>query len=224
MGKKDQSMAADLGLLVLRATAGGLLAGHGAQKLFGSFGGHGIEGTAGMMEKLGMQPAKPWAVMAGASEFGSGLLMALGLLGPVGPISAYGPMVTAWTQVHAGKPIWVTSGGAELPLTYLSVATTLALTGPGRFSLDRVLGIKVPPLLVGLTAVGVLAGLVAGHLRQGAPAQQEDVGTHTQPPAQAVQSSGSTENEPATDADSIAAQGIDSTPPEEMREREVGND
>jgi len=133
----SQSTSDDLGLFLLRFTAGGLMVGHGAQKLFGSFGGHGIKGTAGFLESLGLEPGERWAAVAGASELGSGLLTALGLFHPIGPIAMFGPMVMAWATAHAGKPIWVTSGGAELPLMYLNNALALAFTGPGRFSLDR---------------------------------------------------------------------------------------
>lgn len=124
--KKTDSNMKDLGLLALRLTAGGLIAGHGAQKLFGVFGGYGLEGTAGWIESMGLKPGKTWAQLAGASEFGSGLLTALGFLGPLGPISTLAPMTIAWATVHAGKPIWVTSGGAELPLTNMAIATALA--------------------------------------------------------------------------------------------------
>lgn len=155
-------LARDLGLLALRATVGGLLAGHGAQKLFGSFGGHGVEGTAGWLETLGLRPGKPWALLAGASELGGGTLTALGLLHPLGPIGTVGPMVMAWNKAHAGKPIWVTSGGAELPLLNLAAAAALTLTGPGRISLDQLLGLRVPRALVALSAAGVAAGIAAG--------------------------------------------------------------
>jgi len=152
----------DLGLLALRLSAGGLMAGHGAQKLFGSFGGKGLAGTAGMLESIGLKPSKQWAALAGASEFGSGLLTALGLFSPLGPIAMFGPMVMASVTAHAGKPIWVTSGGPELPVAYMADATALALAGPGRFSLDNVLGVKIPGALVALTAAGVAAGLAIG--------------------------------------------------------------
>jgi putative oxidoreductase len=203
MDKQDQGLAGDIGLFVLRATFGGLMAGHGAQKLFGILGGHGLEGTAGWLESIGLKPGKPWAVMAGASEFGSGLLMVLGLLEPVGPISAYGPMITAWVQVHGGKPIWNTSGGAELPLLYISAATALALTGPGRFSLDRALGIKVPAPLIGLTAVGVAAGLAAGMLMRQQPEQQEDTADEQmQIGGESSQRDEGTDSAPTMDTDS----------------------
>src|SRR5829696_3487972 len=83
MNTENHSKTTDLGLLALRLTTGGLMAGHGAQKLFGSFGGHGLKGTTGFMESLGLKPSKQWATLAGASEFGSGLLTALGFGGPI---------------------------------------------------------------------------------------------------------------------------------------------
>ena len=199
-------------VLALRATAGGLLAGHGAQKLFGSFGGHGIEGTAGWLESLGMRPGKPWALMAGASEFGSGMLMSLGLLGPVGPISAFGPMLNAWALAHAGKPIWNTSGGAELPLMFMASAGALALAGPGRFSLDRVLGIKVPAPIAGLAIVGVAAGLAVSLIRREQTAAQEP-----SPPEQPTQ--------PNAAQDQASEAGGQLSPQhEQLAEREVGDE
>ncbi len=157
--RRNESSAKDLGLLALRLTTGGLLAGHGAQKLFGAFGGYGLEGTAGWLESIGLKPGQLWAALAGGSEFGSGLSMVLGLFSPLGAISALGPMAMAWIKVHAGKPIWVTAGGAELPLTNIAVATALALTGPGRYSLDEAFGIEVPKPLIGLTIAGVATGV-----------------------------------------------------------------
>src|SRR5438105_862646 len=99
----------DLGLLLLRATLGGLLMGHGAQKLFGMFEGHGIKGTGQFFESMGLSPGEHWARTAGAGEFGGGLLTALGFLHPIGPIATLAPMVVAWGRAHAGKPIWITS-------------------------------------------------------------------------------------------------------------------
>lgn len=162
MKRYTHSLAVDAGLLALRLTTGGLLAGHGAQKLFGSFDGSGLEGTAGWLESLGLRPGRPWAILAGSSELGGGLLMALGLLHPIGPIAAFGPLLMAWTRVHADKPIWASSGGAELVLSYLSVASAQIFAGPGRISLDNLLDIDTPPALVALTAVGVATGVAAG--------------------------------------------------------------
>jgi putative oxidoreductase len=131
-------------LLILRLTVGGLLAGHGAQKLFGYFGGHGVEGTAGWLESLNLKPGREWAVAAGLSEFGGGLLTAIGALNPLGPIMAIGSMLMATLKVHTGKPIWTTAGGAELPVTNMAVLGALFLSGPGKVSFDGLLGIRVP--------------------------------------------------------------------------------
>lgn len=106
----------NFGLFVLRLAFGGLMAGHGAQKLFGWFSGYGLEGTSGWLESMGLRPGRPWAILAGLSEFGGGLLTLLGFLNPIGPIGSIGSMLMATRKVHWGKPIWGTSGGAELPV------------------------------------------------------------------------------------------------------------
>lgn len=151
-----------LALLLLRLTAGGLLAGHGGQKLFGWFEGPGLQGTAGWLESMDMKPGNVWAQAAGGSEFGGGVLTALGLFHPLGPIGIISSMVMATLKVHAGKPIWVTSGGAELPVTNTAVSLALILAGPGKISLDSLLGIRVPPWLVILAILGAAAGIYVG--------------------------------------------------------------
>jgi putative oxidoreductase len=148
----------NLGLFILRATVGSLLAGHGAQKLFGSFGGHGFRGTSGWLESMGFRPGKPWAAMAGISEFGGGVLMVLGFLNPIGPLLAMGSMLMATVKVHAGKPVWVTAGGPELTLTNMAAQTAIIAAGPGALSLDRVLGIRLPRWI----AIPGIAAVVAG--------------------------------------------------------------
>ena len=156
-----------LALLILRATVGGLLAGHGAQKLFGSFGGHGVEGTAGWLESLNLRPGREWAIVAGLSEFAGGLLTAIGALNPLGPIVAMGSMLMATLKVHAGKPIWVTAGGAELPVTNMAVLGALFVVGPGKLSFDGLLGIRVPrwfsiAALLGMVGVTYLVATQSG--------------------------------------------------------------
>ena len=117
--------------MILRLVQGSLLAGHGAQKLFGHFEGPGLEGTTGFMEMLGLKPGRPWAVLAGLSEFGGGVLTALGLLNPLGPLGVIGAMSMATKTAHGGRPIWATEGGAELPVTNIAASTALLLSGPG---------------------------------------------------------------------------------------------
>jgi putative oxidoreductase len=148
-----------LALLSLRLVTGGLLVGHGAQKLFGAFGGKGVEGTAEGFQKMGLRPAKEWAQIAGSAEVAGGGLTALGLLSPVGPIVMTAPMVVAWRKKHGAKPIWVNQGGAELPLTNLTIAAALILSGPGPVSIDRLLGVKTPWWLSLLAIVATAAGI-----------------------------------------------------------------
>jgi putative oxidoreductase len=148
-----------IALVLLRLVTGGLLVGHGAQKLFGAFGGKGLEGTGQSFKKLGLEPAREWAQMAGASEIAGGGLTALGLLSPIGPIITTAPMIVAWRKQHGDKPIWINQGGAELPLTNLTIAAALILAGPGPISIDRLLGIKTPWWLSLLAIVGTASGI-----------------------------------------------------------------
>jgi putative oxidoreductase len=150
------------------------MAGHGAQKLFGSFGGPGLEGTSGFMEMLGMRPGRPWAYLAGLSEFGGGLLTALGLLNPLGPLGVIGAMSMATRKAHWGKPVWVTEGGAELPLLNIAVSTALMIREPDRYSLDRILGIRLPAWVGPLGLVGVILTVLYTELEADEPPEQEE--------------------------------------------------
>jgi putative oxidoreductase len=153
--KMDTSKVNESAPLIVRVAQGSLMAGHGAQKLFGSFGGPGLDGTSGFMEMLGMRPGRPWAYLAGLSEFGGGVLTALGLLNPLGPLGVIGSMSMATRKAHWGKPIWVTEGGAELPVLNIAISTALMIREPDRYTLDRLLGIRLPRWvgLVGLVGV-----------------------------------------------------------------------
>jgi putative oxidoreductase len=169
--ENESSIMADIGLLIQRLTMGGLLAGHGAQKLFGWFEGPGLKGTAGWLESMGFKPGTPWATAASASEFGGGTLTALGLLYPLGPLATMAAMVVAIAKAHWGKPIWASQGGAELAVLNLSTALALTLTGPGRFSLDRLFGIRLPRMLVAIVAIVEAALLVLAIMRRPEPAE-----------------------------------------------------
>src|SRR5947209_3412969 len=169
--QQESSLMKDLGLLTLRLTVGGLLAGHGSQKLFGWFSGPGLKGTAGWLESLGLKPGTLWATSASASEFGGGVLTTLGFLHPFGPFGTIGAMIMATAKAHWGKPIWASQGGAELPVINIGTALALTLTGPGRFSLDNVLGIRMPRALVITAAVAEVALLAIGIVSRPAPPQ-----------------------------------------------------
>jgi putative oxidoreductase len=175
----------DLGRLILRLTLGGLMVGHGSQKLFGAFEGHGLQGTGQWLESMGLRPGSRWALAAGFGEFGGGVLTVLGLMHPVGPIATIAPMGVAWGRVHWGKPIWVTSGGAELPATNIAIALALALVPPGRFSIDRLLGIKPHPALALLVGACVAAGTVLA-LNQPTPEPSHQQQAAEQPEAAAA--------------------------------------
>jgi putative oxidoreductase len=159
---------------IVRLAQGSLMAGHGAQKLFGSFGGPGLEGTSGFMEMLGMRPGRPWAYLAGLSEFGGGVLTALGLLNPLGPLGVIGSMSMATRKAHWGKPIWVTEGGAELPLLNIAVSTALMIREPDRYSLDRVLGIRLPRWVGVGGLVGIILTVLYSELEADESPEQEE--------------------------------------------------
>lgn len=129
----------DLGLLLLRLGTGGVLAAHGAQKLFGWFGGHGIEGTGQFMESVGYSPGKASATAAGLAEAGGGALLALGLATPAAGAAAAGAMAGA-SAVHAPNGFFNAEGGFEYAATLGLAATGLAVAGPGRLSLDHAIG------------------------------------------------------------------------------------
>ena len=188
--RNESSMMGDLGLLILRLVVGGLLVGHGSQKLFGWFSGSGLKGLAGVLESMGLKPGTPWAMAASVSESGGGLLTVLGFLHPLGPLGTMGSMIMATVKAHWGKPIWASKGGAELPVINMATALALTLTSPGRFSLDHLFGIRLPRALV-LALAFVEAVMVAiGIMSRPTPPPAPPVEQPTTPPVEAGRSPG----------------------------------
>ena len=143
-----------LGKLMLRATLGGYFFGHGMQKLTGWFGGHGPEGTGQFFEQVGLRPGRQSALIAGAAEAGGGSLLALGFLTPAAVSMLTGVMTNAIRHVHWKNGLWNSDGGIELPALVLAALAALADSGPGRFSLDEALGIRLRGPVVTALAMG----------------------------------------------------------------------
>jgi putative oxidoreductase len=150
----------DLGLLVLHVMVGLLLFGHGAQKLWGWFGGRGVEGAGAFMETLALRPGRFHAILGGLGEVVGGGLIALGLLIPVGSALVIGVMVTATITAHWRNGLWAQNGGFEYPLTNIAIVFALAAVGAGDVSLDAALGLHLAGTGWALAALG--AGLVGG--------------------------------------------------------------
>ncbi len=129
-----------IGRLLLRLTVGGLFIGHGTQKLFGWFGGHGLEATAQGFEQLGMRPGRRNAIAAGVSEAGGGAALALGLATPLSAATLTATMLTAIHRVHLKNGPWAGNGGYEYNLVLIAAVIALAEVGPGALSLDAALG------------------------------------------------------------------------------------
>ncbi|MFD4789551.1 DoxX family protein [Streptomyces sp. NPDC058459] len=139
----------DLGLLAVRLGTGGVLAAHGAQKLLGWFGGGGIDGTGTFMESIGFRPGKASAIASGAAELGGGVLLAAGLGTPAAGAAVAGGMAGA-VSLHWPNGFFATAGGYEYPAYLGYIATCVGVTGPGRYSLDRLIGYRLdrPPLVL----------------------------------------------------------------------------
>ena len=150
----------EVGLLVLRLVVGLILAAHGAQKLFGWFGGYGLAGTGGWLESIGFRPGKLQAAMAGGGELVGGLLLALGLATPLAAAMIIGVMLVAAVSVHLQNGFWITAAGYEYNVVLAGAAFALALTGPGALSLDAALGLGLTGWQWGVGAL--VAGLVGG--------------------------------------------------------------
>jgi putative oxidoreductase len=155
-------MSLNLGLLILRLVVGLTMAGHGAQKVFGWWGGPGLNGWTSSVVRLRIRPAMPWAWLAAASELGGGLLLALGFLSPLGSLAIMGTMLVAIATVHWANGFWAGKRGYEFNLTLLAAAIAVALSGPGKYSLDQALGLHLPePITVIVGFIAVIVGVAA---------------------------------------------------------------
>jgi putative oxidoreductase len=157
-----------IGLLAVRVVIGLVMAAHGAQKLFGWFGGHGLNKTGEFFVHLGYPQGRSFAALASLAEITSGLLMVLGLLGPIGPALMISVMIVAAITVHWEHGLFATNNGIEVPLLYGTAALGLALTGYGQYSLDAALDITdrfTPAVTWVVLGVGVLGGIVNAAIR-----------------------------------------------------------
>jgi putative oxidoreductase len=160
------------GLLLIRFVFGLSFAAHGAQKLFGWFGGYGLGGTGGFMESLGFRPGKTFATVAALGEFVGGLLFVFGFLGAVGPALMLSVMLVASITVHRKNGFFVSNNGIEVPLLYATAAIGISLTGPGIYSLDAALGnyrLVTPKVTWIILALGLIGGIGNLALRRPSP-------------------------------------------------------
>jgi putative oxidoreductase len=157
----------DLGLLVVRLVAGLIFAAHGAQKVFGWWGGPGFAGWTGVLRTMGWRPAPLWALVSAGAELGAGLGLAVGFLTPVAAAALIGQSVVIVLGVHWAKGFWNAKGGMEFPIALAAGPVAIAATGPGGISVDAVLGLAVAePIRLGLAAIGLLGGLAALAIRR----------------------------------------------------------
>src|SRR5437868_5263567 len=175
--------ARDLGLLGLRAAVGGALFAHGAQKLFGWFGGAGLERTGATFDRFGFRPGKLNAIAAGLGEAGGGALLAVGLGTPGASAAVAGTMIVA-SSMHVDKGFFNGKGGFEYPAVLGWTAAALALTGPGNMSLDHVLGHRLNRSWMrnlALTGAALAALVVIARRRHTVAVRSDDGGVTGQP-------------------------------------------
>jgi putative oxidoreductase len=167
-----------IALLILRIVVGLTIAAHGAQKVFGWWGGSGIPGWAGALKHMRVRPAMPWAIASAASELLGGLGVAVGLLTPLAAFAIIATQFVAIALVHLPNGFWSTKGGYEFNLSILAAMFALAIAGPGKYSLDGLFGIAFPEpvtfiVLAILTIIGVAIALVTRTPRETTASQPQ---------------------------------------------------
>lgn len=152
-----------IGLLLLRVTIGVTLAAHGAQKVFGWFGGLGPDATGQAFEGLGFRPGRRHAMIAGVSEIVAGLMFALGLATPLASTMVVAIMFVAAATVHLKSGFFITAGGFEYNLVIGVAALAVAFTGPGPIAVDALIGLSTGGTVWG--ALALAAGFAGGILQ-----------------------------------------------------------
>ena len=148
-------------LLVLRLVLGGLFMAHGSQKLFGWFGGQGMDGFVASIQKMGLSQAPFWAYLSATTEVGAGLMLVLGLLTPLAAAGIIGDMLVATLKVHLARGFFGGAGGFEYNFVLIVLMAAIGWMGAGLYSLDARLGLALPrpaTFLVALGAVLVVVG------------------------------------------------------------------
>jgi putative oxidoreductase len=177
------TMSVNTGILLVRVLFGAAISAHGAQKLFGWFGGYGLKGTGGFFQGLGFHPGVAFAAAAGLSEFVGGLLLVIGLFTPLGASAVLAAMIVAMVSVHLKGGFFAATNGIEMPFAYAAAALGLLFTGGGEYSLDAQFGLTFPGqpyvvlgLLV-LTIVGAIVTLAVRRQPQTQTSAEEISGT-----------------------------------------------
>jgi putative oxidoreductase len=189
-----------IGRLLLRITIGSLFIGHGTQKLFGWFGGYGLEATSQGFDQLGMRPGRRNAIAAGLAETGGGAGLVLGLATPLSASALISVMLTAINRVHLKNGPWVANGGYEYNLVMIAAVATLADLGPGELSLDAALGQERSGPAAALAALflGGAGALGAHLLAESQPSPEAE---------EATEEAATTSEEAATTSEEAAAAG-----------------
>ena len=192
-----------IGPLAARAVIGGLFVGHGTQKLFGWFGGPGLDGTEQMMGALDMRPTKANALAAGISETAGGALLIAGAATPLAASSLIGTMITAIRKVHQQNGVWAAEGGWEYNAVLVTALVSLIDSGPGEISVDAAVGRDQwgPGWAIAGLLLGAAASSAAIELGKNSPSATDATPSPASEVAQATVSD--TAGDPVTATDSV---------------------